>query len=192
MPTGPQTITIIRHGEKQNEADPTQPPFGVDAEGVTNTHSLTPRGWERAQALADLLTAAAVRAPFARPTVLYAPLFASQEQERRTYETLMPTASALGLTIQDPIAEDHEPDLAALALSNAGADVLICWEHKRIPAIAGPLASALGIAALPPNAVQWPDDDFSSALVFGPDAAGTGYVLVQTGEALLSGDAAAS
>jgi hypothetical protein len=192
MPTGPRTVTIIRHGEKQSEDDPTQPPFGVDANGVQNPHSLTPRGWQRAHALAAMLTADPVKAPFARPSVLYAPKFKSQEEERRTYETLMPTASALGWTIQDPIGEDHEPDLAALALSDAGADVLICWEHRRIPGIVAPLASALGIAVVPPVGQLWPDDDFSSALVFRPDAAGSGYVLVQTDEGLLPGDPGAA
>lgn len=190
--TGPRTITIIRHGEKPNENDPAGPPFGVDVDGVQNPLSLVPRGWQRAHALAAMLKGDPVKAPFARPSVLYAPRFKSQEEERRTYQTLVPTASALGLTIQDPIGADHETDLASLALSDAGADVLICWEHNRIPDIVGPLASALGIADIPPVGRLWPDDDFSSALVFRLDAAGSGYVLVETDEGLLPGDPAAA
>lgn len=192
MPTGPSSITIIRHGEKPSETDRTVPPFGLDAQGVANVHSLTSVGWQRANALADLVGHDPVRPPFWRPTQLYAPLFSTDESERRTYQTLLPTSARLGLPIQTPFAEDSEPDLATQVAAQASADVLICWEHRRIPRIVATLAQLLGLAALPPNASLWPDDDFWTALIIAPDAAGAGYAITQTSEALLPGDPPAS
>ncbi len=183
---GPASVTIIRHGEKPAE-DPTQPPFGVDPEGLASTHSLTPLGWQRAEALAELLLAAQVRPPFVRPTVLVAPNYDGHETHRRPYQTLMPTGQALPAAIQTPYAEDTEADLATWLAGQDGAHVLLCWEHHRIPAIAGPLAQALGVTTeLPSNATDWPDDDFWSALVF--TVGEVGYTLTQTSEALLPGD----
>lgn len=192
MPTGPRTITIIRHGEKPSETDPTQPPFGVEASGKQNPHSLIPQGWQRANALADLLSGDAVRAPFARPTALFAPLYPDHEDMHRPYQTLMPTAAKLGLPIQTPFPEGQEADLAQTILQQAGADVLVCWEHHHLPMIVAGLAPALGLATVPPNGQLWPDNDFWSALVFGPDATGAAYQVFQTSEALLQGDAPAS
>ncbi len=49
-----------------------------------------------------------------------------------------------------------------------------------------PLAKAVAVAALPPYALTWPDDDYWSCLVF---ASGTGgYTALQTSEALMPGD----
>jgi hypothetical protein len=56
----PQMIYVIRHDEKPADppdASPAQsspplgPPFGVDADGNQNQHSLVPRGWQRSPAL---------------------------------------------------------------------------------------------------------------------------------------------
>lgn len=181
----PNSITIIRHGEKPDK-DPTQPPFGVEADGTQNPDSLTPAGWQRAHALADLLTASPVRSPFVRPTLLVAPQYAKDQENRRPYETITPLSQALAESIQTPFPEDQEKSLADWLAAQDGTDVLVCWEHHRIPAIAGPLAQALGVSDLPANAQTWPDDDFWSALVF---TIGTGTAsVVQTSEALMPGD----
>jgi hypothetical protein len=183
---GPSVIMVIRHGEKPAEFGPGPSPAGIDGQGNLNPHSLTPAGWDRARALAALLAAPALRAPFARPTHLFAPAYDKAEAEHRPYQTLMPTATSLGLQIQTPVPEGAEAELAHLVAGLPGAVVLVCWEHHRIPGIVGPLAQSLGVAAVPPNGQEWPDDDFSSVLVF--RATPAGCELLQTSEALLPGD----
>lgn len=95
--TGPHTVMIIRHGEKPDPLHPDRPPFGQDQGGKRDPHSLTPRGWERADKLADLFAAHPVRAPFVRPDRLYAPNYSAQAHARRTYRPSCrpPTGSAL-------------------------------------------------------------------------------------------------
>lgn len=183
---GPHSITLIRHGEKPDEHDPTKPPFGVDATGAQNPHSLVPTGWQRAKALAALFAATPVRAPFVRPTMLVAPDYAGAEAEHRPYQTLMPASALLGLPIQTPIPEDAEAELAGLLTQLDAADVLVCWEHHRIPTIVAGLATAFGLKSVPPIGTLWPDDDFSSALIF--TLGDAGVTAVQAHEAVLPGD----
>ena len=49
--TGPDTIMIIRHGEKPAGKNA---PFGIDGTGNQSAGSLTVQGWARAGALAEL------------------------------------------------------------------------------------------------------------------------------------------
>lgn len=184
----PRSITIIRHAEKPNENDPKDPPFGVLPDGTENPHSLTPVGWQRAGALAALVGGPAVRTPFVRPTVLIAPQYPDRDDIHRPHQTIVPLAARVGVPIGSPVTEGHEDDLARQILLMDAHDVLVCWEHHHLPAIVAGLAPALGVTALPPNAVEWPDDDFWSALVF--VNAGGVWTLVQVSQALLAGDPA--
>src|SRR5271166_6543976 len=45
----PRKLMLIRHGEKEPDSGP--PPYGIDADGEQDKHSLSPRGWQRAGAL---------------------------------------------------------------------------------------------------------------------------------------------
>lgn len=186
--SGPHTVLIIRHGEKPDASHPGQPPFGQDRGGKRDPHSLTPLGWERADKLADLFAGHTVRAPFVRPDRLYAPDYGSQAQDRkrRTYQTLTPTADRLGIRIRTPHPLGDEIAMAHHLAEHAGARILVCWEHHHIPALAAALAHHLGVTTLPANAHTWPEDDYSTALVF--TARPGQYVAVQTSEAALPTD----
>lgn len=186
MPKPPRTITIIRHGEKPDEDDPTRPPLGIDHEGRPDEHSLIPQGWTRAGALCALLTSEEVRPPFVRPTVLVASALEPGES-RRNLDTLLPLSQRLGLPVSTPAAKGEEERLVEHVLAQAGADVLVCWSHEEIGQITTGLAAALGAADLPPAAEHWPDDDFWTALVFTRDD--DACTVVQTSERLLAGDA---
>ena len=187
MTTEPRTITILRHAEKPSEPGSPQPFFGVNEQGQAQAESLTVRGWQRAGALSAALGAASVPAPFVRPTVLFAPFY-PDGTPHRPGETITPLARRLKLAVQMPVPKGQEAVLVSASLRpQSEQDVLVCWEHHHIPAIAVALAQALGVSTLAPNATLWPDTDFSSALLFVRQPGGE-YTLTQHKLVLLDGD----
>ncbi|WP_407538155.1 hypothetical protein Q0M94_08665 [Deinococcus radiomollis] len=187
MKTAPRTVTILRHAEKPDEKDARKPPFGVDENGQAQSTSLIPRGWQRAGALAAMFGAASLPLPFVRPTLLVAPAYADG-LAHRPGETLAPLARRLGLQVRTPVPKGEEEALVSgTLLKHAAHDLLVCWEHHHIPAIVTALAAALGVNTLPANGQLWPDDDFSSVLVFAGQPSG-GHTLTQLSMGLLDGD----
>jgi hypothetical protein len=192
----PGTIYVIRHGEKpdlpngNNGQQQTDPPFGIDSQGVQNAHSLLPRGWQRSGALTALFDPAlgSLQAGLATPGTLLSPSYGSPDKtiEHRTYQTIQGLAGRLGGQIGNPFAEGQEAQLAASLVSGYSGVVLICWEHDHIPALASALPTAPG-TAIPQ---QWPGDRFdviwAFTLVPGPAAAQ--YAFTQIPQQLLPGD----
>jgi hypothetical protein len=91
MATGQaRVIFVIRHGEEPE----VPPPYGIDAAGNQNVHSLLPRGWQRAGALATLFapTGGQLRAGLAKPTELICPDYGDLTTTtlHRTYQTIQP------------------------------------------------------------------------------------------------------
>jgi hypothetical protein len=183
----PQQISLIRHGEKP--AAPAAAPFGVDASGNTNPHSLTPRGWQRCGALAGFFdpTVGAPESGLRIPTALYAPDYTDTEktQNHRTFQTVQALGARLGVATATPQPEGREAALIAAILAGADEVALICWEHHRIPALAQaiPTADATAIPA------AWPDDRFDLVWTFTLDGAGGRYTFSQVPQRLLAGDA---
>lgn len=93
---------MIRHGEKPPDSPP---PHGVDVDGEHDPHSLVPRGWQRAGALATLF---APRDAAGRPP-----------QPPRPKRLLGGAGDQAG---------------KALAAVRTGV-TLVCWEHTAIPTI---------------------------------------------------------
>ncbi|GAA5532236.1 hypothetical protein [Deinococcus aluminii] len=187
MTSFPQSITVIRHGEKPTGAKDSA--SGVNERGEARPDSLTPRGWQRAGALAALLGAERVLAPFTRPTVLYACGYHGDPagQHHRPRETITPLSWRLGLDIHAPLLKTEGAALATEhMLKDAGQEVLVCWEHHNIPPMVAALAEALGVSQIPAAGRQWPDSDFSSALIF--SRAGDGFELRQVSQGVLDGD----
>ena len=158
----PRVIFIIRHGEKPAEA---MPPNGIDAQGIINGHSLLPRGWQRAGALAALFAPhdGKFRAGLRNPTQLIAPDYPPDQppDEERTHETIQPLADRLGLTIESNgwREDSSEAELGAtLAKAKTGV-TLVCWEHQHLPDIAN---------AICPNCfpIKWPGKRFDIILSF--------------------------
>ncbi len=185
MPPFPRSITLIRHGEKPNETDPAQPPFGIDEQGHPARTSLSPQGWQRAGALAVRLGDPQPVAPFVRPTVIFAPAY--PDGLHRPGETVLPLARRLGLSVQKPAFVGQEDVLAAALLTQPGQDVLVCWEHHHLPDIVAALAGTLKLGELPLNARHWPDADFSTALLIMVQPDGS-CAVTQLGEAVLDRD----
>ena len=195
----PAAIYIIRHGEKpadlplavhgQPKPVPTAP-FGVDYQGNQNEHSLLPRGWQRSGALAALFAPAlgVPQAGLQVPTALLSPSYGDPAQTtvHRTYQTIQGLGDRLGLKIASDFAEGQEPELAASVVSTYSGVVLICWEHRHIPAIASSLPTVPG-TVIPE---KWSGDRFDVIWTFTlvPGSAPAQYTFGQIPQQLLSGD----
>ena len=132
-PTGPAVVMIVRHGEKPADRDP----------------NLSPRGYERAAALARVIPAR-----FPRPDFLFATRRSAHSD--RPMETVAPLAQALHLEVDHRFKDDDFATLARTILTDpkyAGRTVLIVWHHGELPA----LAHALGATDAPD---AWRDDVF--------------------------------
>ncbi len=116
---------IIRHAEKPADKDP----------------NLSPRGFERAAALATALPA-----HFPHPDFLIATKRSAHSD--RPMETITPLARALHEEIEHSVKDDDVAELARSILTDpryAGKTVLIAWHHGKIPE----LAHALGAKDAP-------------------------------------------
>ena len=117
----PAEVIIIRHGEK--------PATGND---------LSPLGYLRANALVGFFQTNPAVTKFGAPAAIYAMGPDSPKGSLRPIQTVAPLAKALGLPIHREYTKDQLPQLVSAVRSNSACDgktVLICWEHKVIPAL---------------------------------------------------------
>ena len=195
----PDVIYIIRHGEKPADPPPQAPrqhspapapPFGVNDQGIQDAHSLLPRGWQRSGALAVLFDPAAMPLPagLLTPTALLSPSYGDPDKTtaHRTYQTIQGLSDRLGLPIASAFTEGQESQLAASVVSDYPGVVLICWEHRHIPALASSFPAITG-TSIPQ---KWPGDRFDVIWTFTlvPGAAAVQYTFGQVPQQLLSGD----
>src|SRR5437764_9629771 len=98
-----RVIYIVRHGEKPAD---TPPPGGVDVMGAPNEHSLIPRGWQRAGALATLFApfGDTPRSGLMTPEQLISPDYGSPSKspEHRPYDTIQALGELIGVAIEIP------------------------------------------------------------------------------------------
>jgi len=126
-PAGPRIVMIIRHAEKPEtgEKDP----------------NLSPRGFERADALAKVIPDR-----FPRPDFLLATK--RSKGSNRPVETITPLAKAVHEEIESTFKDDDVAGVAHEVLTDPkfeGKVVLIAWHHGKIPE----LARALGVKDAP-------------------------------------------
>ncbi len=170
--SGPDTILIVRHGEKAPDSGN---PTGITRDGKEDrAHSLTPDGWGRAGAFVQLFTSSR---RFPKVTRFVASQGATNS--RRPAQTLYYVARARALPIDLRFDfEEQVPETAAAIRAMTGC-VLVCGEHSALPA----LARAFG--ADPP--AVWPDGRYD--VVWRLDRA-TGYQLTQVPQQIMPGDLA--
>jgi hypothetical protein len=123
---GPRIVLIIRHAEKPD--DPNDP-------------NLSPRGMERAAALATVIPR-----DFPKPDFLLATKRSAHSN--RPFETLEPLGKRLHLPIDSSYLDKDFAGLAHQVLTDpkyAGKVVLIAWHHGKIAS----LAHALGASSAP-------------------------------------------
>lgn len=178
-------ILLVRHGEK-----PATGLQGVKLDGSASEHSLIPRGWQRAGALARFFGPISDRPPTSGlpvPQVLIAaspkaPGADKSEKSEREKETIMPVAELLAITPHLEFGKGEEADVAALAIS-CNQPVLIVWEHENIPKLGRAIAPSATIPA------AWPSERFDMVWVFRPNVQGN-YDFSQLPQLLLAGDSA--
>jgi hypothetical protein len=178
----PTSISLIRHAEKQL-AD--EPPYSVTVDGVPDPESLTARGWQRSGALVGLFVPRPDqqgRGLFPTPGHLFASKLGPHSRSRRPRETLQPLSERLGLPIDEDFVQDDLDGLVEAILACDG-DVLIAWEHKRIPLIADRL---VGDPSTVPQV--WPDDRYDLVWILEPETNASLLRLRQVPQLLLAGD----
>lgn len=181
-----QTLYIIRHAEKPDGKGPA----GVDANGNDDPESLTPRGWARAGAWAELFVPSLGEPSLKTPQVLFASAPSKHHKDnpdgsksRRPLETITPLAEKLGLEV-DLRFEKGQEQAIAKELGKTKGVVLVCWQHEAIFALAGALEPAPD--GLP---TEWPGSRFNVIVKLSRDAPGAAWSFEQIAPALLSGDA---
>jgi hypothetical protein len=170
---------IIRHAEK-----PAGNGSGIDAAGQPDTHSLTPRGWSRANSLASLFAGEGgpSRPGLARPKAIFAAAANGLGEGTRTRETVSSLASKLGVAVNSSFGKGDEAALATRAIAaSKNGPVLISWQHGEIPAIAEAFKT---VGPTPP--ASWPDNRFD--MVWTLTDTGNGWRFSQVPEMVLPGD----
>jgi broad specificity phosphatase PhoE len=190
----PGRILILRHGEEPDESDGDSPPFGVTADGPRNQHSLTPRGWQRAGALAaafpnGALSSGGVGAgePLPVPDRIVALRYGDRAatKHHRAYQTVLPLAQRLSLHVETPFEKGEEAELAVDVLTTPADVTLICWESHHIPEIAG----ALPVLRTSRTPDRWPER-YDLIWSFTRTSGGApGYSYGEIPQLLLAGDA---
>jgi broad specificity phosphatase PhoE len=178
----PARIMFIRHAEKPDASD-----RGVALDGSHDPESLTPRGWQRAGALARFFhpaSAVSGNEPL-KPAVVFAAGIGAGSKSKRSIDTVTPLVEFLKQTQPTPFITSYPKDdhqaLIDDVLSRAGP-VLIAWEHKEIPAIIALLPQAPAVPG------KWADDRFDMVWIF--DRTPAGWRFSQKPQLLLSGDRA--
>lgn len=171
---------VIRHAEKPDGSNP-----GVDAQGNEDDSSLTAVGWQRAEALAELLDPGSgqVRAGLVRPAAIYAAGANDDGEGKRPRETVAPLVQRLGIAQNNDYGKGDEEKLVKRVIAQPGP-TLICWQHGELADIA---AAFPKVTPTPPK--DWPDDRFDVVWTFTKTA--DGWQFAQLPELLLPQDRAA-
>ena len=155
------TLLIIRHADKPEPGGDE----GVDATGLPDKRSLTPRGWQRAGIWTELFAPSLGQSRvLPKPTAVFASAPASKAEiaagtggskSRRPLETIYLLAVKLGLDVDLHFAKGQEAELAA-AISRIDGVTLVCWQHEDIADIANALIPK-------PQGIpdKWPGDCFN-------------------------------
>lgn len=181
-----QTILIIRHAEKPDGVTAT----AVDVTGAPDSKSLTPTGWQRAGAWAELFMPSLNQRALRRPTALFASTLAEHQDDvnigasksRRPLETITPLAAKLDLEVDRRFCKGSESELAQ-AISEINGVVLVCWQHEAIFAIANALTPLP--QGLP---TSWPGDRFNVILKFSRSDQNSQWSFEQIAPRMLAGD----
>lgn len=143
--SAPAQVIIIRHAEK-----PDSGPL------------LSPKGYDRANALPQFFEKNSMANRFGKPLAIYAAGVKADGSDHsiRSILTVVPLAKSLGLRIHENYKKNDIDSLVKEIMSTqeySGHTVVISWEHKMIT----PMVDEFGLA----NPPTWPDDVFDRAWI---------------------------
>lgn len=205
---GPQTIYLIRHGEKLGDPGgdkdggphlsitgsaraaaipslffPHSVKHGTPA--LTLSCELDPDGEEFEGTYVRELLNSLASPRFATPDFLFATSYAQPAgASRRPYETILPLATALNLTINTDVAVGDEGQLAneiTTAVEYAGKVILVAWHHGTLQALARAIGGGVS------DAPTWPGTTFD--WLWEIDYVQDRHHVIRHTQALLYGDA---
>lgn len=167
----PALIVALRHGEKDRDADGNELP---------HQHGLNPIGVARAQRLVTTLRPGALLPDdAAEPQRFLVPHYDAGDDDvategHRPYQTIAPTAAAVGTTPIAPCARDQTDRLATVTLATAVATLVVCWEHDALIEWLAALAAATPIAG-EQRPEKWKGKDFDTVWLLERDDDGAAY-----------------
>lgn len=178
----PTRIMLIRHAERPAKVGS---PYGVTPDGNQDVNSLSTVGWQRAGALVTLFdpTSGPLQdSSLAVPTALFATDIAHLSESKREQQTITALASKLGIDVSAEYAKQDSKQVVKAVLGTEGI-VLICWDHKFLPAVANGI---LGDTTTAPQ--KWKRKRFDVVWVFDWDTSTESYSFSQVPQELLPGD----
>jgi len=161
----PSTILILRHAEKPKDS---------------SNENLSTKGYERAAALVYYFLH-----NFPGTDHIFAAGIGKHSPSNRPIETITPTAHRLYLIIHEEFLKDQFRAMVKHILANdkyINKQIIICWEHTDIEAI----ATAFGALHVP-KAAPWPENRFDLVWQLSSNLE-NGYNLVQHPQKLMYGD----
>jgi hypothetical protein len=178
----PTKIMLIRHAERPAKVGS---PYGMTRDGHQDVNSLSAVGWQRAGALVSLFAPA--RGPvqdsrLAVPDKLIATNAGHESKSKREQQTVAPLASKLGIDVSTKYLKQQHQQAVADVLATEGV-VLICWDHKLVPAVANRI---VGDSTTVPQ--KWKRKRFDIVWVFDWKASTDSYSFSQVPQQLLAGD----
>ena len=178
----PSRIVFLRHAEKPG------PEYGagVDPSGAPDAGSLAVRGWQRAGALARMLSAHDdPRLGRLRPSAIFAPRVDARSKSKRSSQTVDPLVALLNASERVRYVTTYEKTDARGVMNEVLAQrdvVLVSWEHKMLPALPRCVPGAPAVPAL------WTPDRFDLLWIL--DRTAAGWSFSQHPQLLLAGDRA--
>ena len=124
----PARVLIIRHGEK-----PSDP----------NDQNLSPKGYQRAQALTNLFQIHPEYVNLGLPSAYLAAKYTGTNA-KRAVETITPLANKYGQNVLQPEPGSDPAGAASFILQNpdfSGKTVMVAWVHEEIPQLAQSLGA---------------------------------------------------
>jgi hypothetical protein len=142
----PQQVILIRHAEKPTTGD-----------------TLSPRGFQRADALVRYFSQSNPPFPLKQPIAIYAQRSSDGHHSTRPVQTAAPLANSWQVPLYTFFSDKNYADMIDEIdeTYNSGL-VLICWSHDTLPAI----AKKFGV----PKPPEWPGSNYDWVWVinFGP------------------------
>jgi broad specificity phosphatase PhoE len=154
----PSLIVALRHGEKDRDADGNELP---------HQHGLNPLGVARARRLVTTLRPGALLPDDAAdPQRFLVPHYEPGSDDvategHRPYQTVAPTAAAVGTTPIAPCPRDQTERLAGVTLASGVETLVICWEHDALIDWLAALAAATTITG-EERPAKWKGKDFDT------------------------------